>query len=73
MVFRSKRWGLLTFVPKDSTRWTDTCRHCPLWVRRDEQSKGDECLAAPCTAEQRHDGLNGYFTINNIPNTRLTK
>ena len=29
-VFFSAKWGRLDFVPVQSERWSDTCRHCPL-------------------------------------------
>ena len=66
-VFFSGKWGRLYFVPVDSDRWSDTCRHCPLWVPRQLQSPLDECMDAPCTKERRHDGRQGYFAIQKMP------
>lgn len=65
--FNSEDWGLLTFVPCDSVRWNDTCRHCPLWKPNEIVSDDDECLAAPCNHDQRADGLDGYFAKHDMP------
>ncbi len=69
-VFFSAKWGRLDFVPVDSERWSDTCRHCPLWVPRQLQTPTDECMKAPCTKERRHDGKDGYFAIQKTPTER---
>lgn len=60
MSFTSEEWGLLTFFPSKKAK-TD-CRHCLLM--RDSPK---ECLKAPCTPEERADGLNGYYSIHNMP------
>lgn len=65
--FVSERWGRLTFYPSESERWTDTCRHCLLWVRKDERRDDDECLRAPCSGCDRRDGRNGFFGIMEMP------
>ena len=65
--YQSTTWGTLHFCPTASTKWTDTCRHCLLWVQKPYQRPDDECLNAPCNSEDREDGLNGYFSIQEMP------
>ena len=66
-VFQSVLWGQLNFVQCESKKWTDTCRHCLLWVHKDSQTENDECISAPCSSEDREDGKNGYFSIQEMP------
>lgn len=65
--FQSTVWGLLTFFPTKSEKWCDNCRHCLLWKRKDDQTRNDECLTAPCSDYERRDGQNGYFSICEMP------
>lgn len=67
--FMSTEWGCLTFYPTRSDKWTDTCRHCILWKHKDQQTDSDECLSAPCSSQDRNDGLSGYYSIHEIPNS----
>lgn len=70
MRFQSERWGCLVFHASGGSRWSDTCRHCLLWVRKDMQAEDDECLSAPCSGGERRDGLDGYFSIQKMPEER---
>ena len=63
MHFTSERWGLLTFFPTKGNKWKDTCRHCLLWDPEDKE----ECARAHCEAQIRTDGLNGYYSIHDMP------
>ncbi len=65
--FQSMHWGLLTFFPTKGNKWKDTCRHCLLWVQKDLQTDHDECLSVPCDSIDRKDGMNGYFSIQDMP------
>ena len=65
--FMSEKWGLLTFHPAKSDKWNDTCRHCLLWVPCENWSQDDECLRAPCYADDRADHQRGYFSIQDFP------
>lgn len=69
--FQSEKWGLLTFYPTKGDKWMDTCRHCLLW----ESVLGErsDCANAPCHADERTDGKNGYFSIHNMPTERRTQ
>lgn len=62
MYFKSKERGVLKFYKAKSNKWSDCCKYCLLW-------RTDECEFAPCEAEERHDGQEGYFSIKNIPPT----
>lgn len=66
--FQSTEWGTLDFVKSASEKWTDTCRHCLLWKNKNEQTDDDECLSAPCSPQDRNDGLSGYYSIHEMPN-----
>ena len=68
--FHSELWGLLTFVSTGSDKWSDNCRHCPLWKHKSEQTPYDECLHASYSHEDRADGRDGYFSIHNMPKVR---
>lgn len=68
--FYSRRWGMLQFFPTKSDKWSDCCKHCLLWKRKDEQTDGDECLFAPCNADERTDQKNGYYAIHRMPNVK---
>lgn len=65
--FMSSLWGRLTFYPTKGNGWKDTCKHCLLWVRKEEQNPQDECLSAPCSCDERQDGRNGFYSIRNMP------
>ncbi len=65
--FQSTLWGCLSFFPTKGNGWKDCCRHCLLWVHKDQQTDHDECLSAPCSSEDRSDHQNGYFSIQNMP------
>lgn len=71
--FVSDTWGLLTFFPTKGNKWVDTCRHCLLWVQKDQQKPDDECVFAPCSGDERKDGRNGYYSIHNMPSKIFTK
>lgn len=71
--FQSALWGQLTFCPTDGKKWKDTCRHCLLCVRKDEQTDHDECLSAPCDPTDRADHRNGYFSIQQMPKERRNR
>ena len=68
--YQSTLWGTLTFYPTGSTKWSDNCRHCLLWVRKEDQKPTDECCSALCSKEDRADGQDGYFGIHNMPTER---
>lgn len=68
--YQSIIWGTLHFCPTGSTKWSDNCRHCLLWVRKEDQKPTDECCSAPCSKEDRADGQDGYFGIQNMPTER---
>lgn len=64
--FTSPLWGVLTFFPASSNKWTDTCRHCLLW---DNESR---CCSEPpgsarCADYERTDRREGYFAIHQFP------
>ena len=59
--FRSKEFGTLTFFPAKDAKWKNTCRHCLL--NRCEE----ECLKAACSANERKDNREGYFSIHQMP------
>lgn len=65
--FMSTEWGKLTFYEAASNKWTDTCRHCLLWVYPENRTDRDECLTAPCSCDERADHRNGYYSIHNMP------
>lgn len=67
----SATWGLLTFYPTKGNGWKDTCKHCLLWVHKEEQTPQDECLAAPCSCDERADGRNGFYSIRFMPSEIL--
>ncbi len=60
MHFTSETWGLTTFFPTKDDKWANNCRHCII-------NRSEECLQAPCTPEERHDGQRGYFSIKDFP------
>ena len=66
MTFTSELWGVLSFFPSQTNKWTDTCKHCLLW-----DNKKRECAAphgqAPCASYERYDGQEGYFAIHDMP------
>lgn len=68
--FVSELWGPLNFIPSESNKWKDTCRHCLLWKHKREHTASDECLSAPCNASDRTDGRNGYFSIQQMPDKK---
>lgn len=68
--YQSAEWGTLTFYPTGSKKWKDNCRHCLLWVHKKDQKPTDECCTAPCSKEDRADGQDGYFGIQNMPTER---
>lgn len=63
-IFDSTMWGRLTFFPARSDKWNDTCKHC-LLARTPE-----ECDRARCSAFDRADGRNGYFSIHEMPEAK---
>lgn len=65
--YQSEMWGQLTFYPTNSNKWKDNCRHCLLWVNKQDQTPNDECLNAPCDPTDRADGQHGYFSIHQFP------
>lgn len=71
MTFNSEIWGLLTFFPAKTNKWTDTCRHCLLY---DNSLNGctPECFMAPCSDFQRYDKQGGYFAIHDMPNDKTS-
>lgn len=61
---KSSLWGVCRFapVPKGKNEaWA--CAHCILH----RSQSFEECELIPCRAFQRTDGVNGYFTIRQIP------
>lgn len=62
MHFTSVKHGLLTFYPSKDDQWAHNCKFCIL-ARTPE-----ECQLAPCTEEERIDGLRGYYSIHETPN-----
>lgn len=64
--FTSTLWGVLTFFPARSNKWTDTCRHCLLW-----DNEAGHCSEPPgsarCADYERNDRKEGYFSIQHIP------
>lgn len=60
MHFTSVKWGLLTFFPAKSNKIKDTCQKCML-------RNSEECYMAPCDDLLRADGLQGYFSIHDMP------
>ena len=61
--FQSKTFGTLTFFPSRDAKWKNTCRHC-LLGRTEE-----ECMQAACSAMDRKDGREGYFSVHQMPKT----
>jgi len=59
--FQSKTFGTLTFFPARDAKWKNTCRHCLL--NRSEE----ECMQACCSAQERSDRREGYFSIQQLP------
>lgn len=60
MHFTSTTWGLTTFIPTKDDTWKNNCRHCILL-------RSAECWQAPCTPEEREDGKQGYYSIQEKP------
>lgn len=61
---KSSLWGVCRFYPapkNKSEAWA--CLHC---IFHRSQSF-EECELIPCRAFQRSDGLNGFFSIRQIP------
>lgn len=55
--YRSKKWGLLNFIPAKG----DVCKKCLLY------NELNECVNAPCTTAEREDGKTGYYSVHNLP------
>lgn len=64
--FVSELWGVLQFYPTRTDDMKETCRKCML--RCLECS--EECAKAKCTADQRRDKRNGYYSIHQMPKQR---
>ena len=60
MHFTSETWGLTKFYPTKDDSWAHNCKLCIL-------NRSEECFHAPCTPEERHDGLRGYYSIHIMP------
>ena len=60
--YESKVWGDVQFSPVSGKAASTKCRHCIL------AGTEMDCLAAPCTPQEREDGLNGYYSIHQMPN-----
>lgn len=61
--FTSEMWGLLTFYATKKRGWDAQCRHCLLY-------RSTDCDKAKCTTEERMDGMNGYYSIHEMPTTK---
>ncbi len=59
--FQSKTFGTLAFFPSKDAKWKNTCRHCLL------NNSEEECLQAACSAKERKDNREGYFSIHQMP------
>ena len=62
--FHSDLWGTVQFFPVSGKAASTKCKHCIL--QRTEQ----DCLAAPCTPQEREDGQDGYYSIHQMPKTK---
>lgn len=62
MAFLSKIWGELRFFPSLDKAKTD-CRRCLLNCNK----CATECSKAPCTAQERKDHQDGYYSQHNMP------
>lgn len=65
--YESETWGLLTFFPTRNNDPDKNCRHCLLRCEISDKEHWQECVNAPCCADQRKDGRNGYFSIHDMP------
>lgn len=60
MHFTHAHYGVLEFYHTRTNEWKETCRRCLLW-------NSPECKDAPCSAFERRDHQEGYFSIHQIP------
>ncbi len=59
--YDSRRWGIVQFVRTTKQTATSKCRHCIL------QRSPEDCDSAPCKPDEREDGQDGYYTIQQMP------
>lgn len=62
--YHSDLWGDVQFFPVSGKAVNTKCRHCIL-ARTDM-----DCLAAPCTSQEREDGQDGYYTRQEMPRVK---
>lgn len=60
--YHSDMWGDVEFIPVSGKAVQTKCKHCIL------RQTDIDCLSAPCTSQERDDGLDGYFSIHQMPN-----
>jgi hypothetical protein len=60
--YHSELWGDVEFFPVSGKSVATKCKHCIL------QRTDIDCLSAPCTSLEREDGLDGYYSIHQMPN-----
>ena len=60
-VYVSRKWGETVFRPVRGKAARTKCRHCIL------RGTYEDCAVAPCLPDERTDGLDGYFTIQDMP------
>lgn len=72
--FLSKHWGLVDFFAVNGEHnYKQCCQKCLLQSSWDSVDLCNDCAQAPCRAEERTDGLNGYYSIHNKPAFNSTK
>lgn len=60
--YESPVWGTVSFFPVTGKAAGAKCRRCIL------ARTHSDCMAAPCEPQEREDGLNGYYSIHQMPN-----